>query len=104
MAIRKEELYRLIDHLDQQDEKAAFDFLEFLVQRSKKKPKDWEKIDMVGPDHEPLSTQELEQLNSEEGMYQGRMQNENSDYKLIYHKSAVKFIAKQEKGIQKKNC
>jgi len=59
----------LKDHLDQQDEKAAFDdFLEFLVQRSKKKPKDWEKIDMVYPDHEPLSTQELEQLNSEEGM------------------------------------
>ncbi|HDX9708026.1 TPA: type II toxin-antitoxin system RelE/ParE family toxin [Bacillus thuringiensis] len=24
----------------------------------------------------------------------------NSDYKLIYHKSAVKFIAKQEKGLK----
>ena len=28
------------------------------------------------------------------------MQSENSDYKLIYHKSAVKFIAKLEKTSQ----
>lgn len=35
-------------------------------------------------------------------MYQGRTQNVNSDYKLIYHKSAVKFIAKQDKGIPKR--
>ncbi|MGM7634992.1 hypothetical protein [Bacillus sp. Hm123] len=67
MAISKEELYRLIDRLDQQDEKAAFDFLEFLVQRSKKQMTGWEKIDMADQDHEPLSREELEQLNSEEG-------------------------------------
>ncbi|PHD59070.1 hypothetical protein COF61_22420 [Bacillus toyonensis] len=71
MAIRKEELYRLVDHLDQQDEKAAFDFLEFLVQRSKIKSENWEQIDMADPDHEPLSTQELEQLHSEEGYVSG---------------------------------
>ncbi|HDR4948822.1 TPA: hypothetical protein QCR51_005438 [Bacillus cereus] len=71
MAIRKDELYQLIDRLDRQDEKAAFDFLEFLVQRSKKKPNDWEKIDMADPDYEPLSTQEIEQLNSEEGYVSG---------------------------------
>jgi hypothetical protein len=71
MAIRKEELYRLVDRLDRQDEKAAFDFLEFLVQRAKKKPEDWEKIDKAEPDYEPLSKQELEQLNSEEGYVSG---------------------------------
>lgn len=71
MSIRKDELYRLIDRLDQQDEKAAFDFLEFLVQRSIKKPEAWEKIDKAEPDHEPLSKQELEQLNSEEGYVSG---------------------------------
>lgn len=71
MAIRKEELYRLVDRLDRQDEKAAFDFLEFLVQRSKKKPEGWEKIDKAEPDHEPLSKQELEQLNSNEGYISG---------------------------------
>lgn len=71
MAIRKEECYRLIDCLDQQDEKAAFDFLEFLVQRSKKKHKAWEEIDMADPDYEPLSKQELEQLHSDEGYVSG---------------------------------
>ena len=71
MAIRKEELYRLVDRLDQQDEKAAFDFLEFLIERSKKTPKDWEKIDKAEPEYEPLSKQELEQLNSEEGYVSG---------------------------------
>jgi hypothetical protein len=71
MAINKEELYRLVDRLDKQDQKAAFDFLEFLVQRSKKKPKNWEGIDMADPDHEPLSKQELEQLNSKEGYVTG---------------------------------
>ncbi|MEC2901886.1 hypothetical protein P9Z60_14415, partial [Bacillus cereus] len=67
----KNTLYRLIDCLGHQDEKAAFDFLEFLVQRSKKKPNDWEKIDIADSDDEPLSKQELEQLNSEEGYVSG---------------------------------
>ncbi|MEK4677584.1 MULTISPECIES: hypothetical protein [Bacillus] len=71
MAIRKNELYQLIDRLNRQDEKAAFDFLEFLVQRSKKKPNDWKKIDIANPDHEPLSTQEVDQLNSDEGYVSG---------------------------------
>ncbi len=71
MAIRKEILYRLIDRLDREDEKAAYDFLEFLVQRSKKKPEVWEEIDNGEPDHHPLSKQELEQLNSEDGYISG---------------------------------
>jgi hypothetical protein len=71
MAIRKEELHRLVDNLDQQDAKAAFDFLEFLVKRSKKKPEHWEQIDKAESDHEPLSKQELEQLNSEKGYVSG---------------------------------
>ena len=35
-------------------------------------------------------------------MYQGRKGSVSSDYKLIYHKSALKFIVKQEKSIQKR--
>lgn len=35
-------------------------------------------------------------------MYQERTESVNSEYKLIYHKSALKFIAKQEKAIQKR--
>ena len=71
MAIRKEELYRLVDRLDQQDAKTAFDFLEFLVKRSKNKPEYWEQIDQAEPDTEPLSKQELEQMNSEDGYISG---------------------------------
>ncbi|MFD3449508.1 hypothetical protein ACFDTO_33555 [Microbacteriaceae bacterium 4G12] len=71
MAIRKEELHRLIDNLDQQDTKTAFDFLEFLVKRSKKKPEYWEQVDKEESDHNPLSKEELEQLNSEEGYVSG---------------------------------
>lgn len=71
MAINKEELYRLVDRLNKQDQKTAFDFLEFLVNRSKQKPKYWENVDKTNPDNHPLSEQELEQLNSEEGYISG---------------------------------
>ena len=71
MAIRKQELYRLVDRLDQKDQKAALDFLEFLIQRSKQKPKHWEQVDMADPDDQELSEQELEQLNSEDGYVSG---------------------------------
>ncbi|WP_256703110.1 hypothetical protein [Bacillus cereus] len=57
----------MIDRLDRQDDKAAFDFLEFIVQRSKKKLNDWGKNDIA----DPLSKQDLEQLNSEEGYVSG---------------------------------
>lgn len=72
MAVSKEKLHELVDNLDQQDQKAAFDFLEFLVQRANKKPKEWEIIDASEQDHEPLSQQELEQLNSNEGYVSGK--------------------------------
>jgi nitric oxide synthase oxygenase domain/subunit len=72
MAISKEDLHQLIDQLDQQDQKAAFDFLEFLVQRSKKKPEAWEKIDKAESDDVPLTADELEQLNSKEGYISGK--------------------------------
>lgn len=36
------------------------------------------------------------------GILLGRKQNVSTDYKLIYHKSAVKFIAKQEKAVQQR--
>ncbi|MCR6850490.1 hypothetical protein [Bacillus sp. IBL03825] len=61
----------MIDCLGHQDEKVAFDFLEFFVQRSKRKPVDWEKIDRAEPDDELLSKQKLEQLNIEEGYVSG---------------------------------
>lgn len=69
--VSKEKLHELVDNLDKQDQQAAFDFLEFLVQRASKKPKEWQVIDAAEQDHEPLSQQELEQLNSNEGYVSG---------------------------------
>ncbi|PFD94003.1 hypothetical protein CN275_00520 [Bacillus anthracis] len=67
MTVQKQELYRLVDCLDKKDMKSAIDFLEFLVKRSNKKPSYWKEIDQAEPDDEPLSKEELEQLNSKEG-------------------------------------
>ena len=36
MAIRKDDLYKLVDNLNSEDKKAAFDFMQFLVERSQK--------------------------------------------------------------------
>lgn len=71
MTVYKEALYRLVDRLNEQDEKAAIDFLEFLIQRSKNKPESWEMIDTSEPDHDPLCTDEWEQLNSDEEYVSG---------------------------------
>ncbi|OLR27623.1 hypothetical protein [Bacillus cereus] len=66
MAVRREDSYLLIDPRGHQDEKVVFDFLKFLVQCSKQKPVDWEKIDCAEPDDEILSKLERKQFNSEE--------------------------------------
>lgn len=72
MAIRKEDLYRMVESLSNEDKKAAFDFLEFLIERSKKKkPKSWEDIDELESDSEPLTEEELKQLESKEGYISG---------------------------------
>lgn len=43
MAVRKEDLLRMIENLDNADKKAAFDFIQFLSERSKQKPQTWKK-------------------------------------------------------------
>ncbi|MEB1809722.1 MAG: hypothetical protein LPK26_20930 [Bacillaceae bacterium] len=46
MDIRKEDLYKMVESLSDEDKKAAFDFMEFLIERSKnKKPESWQRID-----------------------------------------------------------
>ena len=72
MAIRKEELYRMVDSLSNEDKKAAFDFIEFLIERSRnKKLKSLQKIDELENDSDPLTEGELEQLESEDGYISG---------------------------------
>lgn len=70
MAIEKEELIRLIDKLQKNDQKTVCDFIQFLVKRSEK-PTFWEGIDSTDPDDEPLTKEELQQLNSKEGYLKG---------------------------------
>lgn len=71
MAIRKEDLYKMIDGLNNADKKAAFDFMQFLIERSKKKPVHWQAIDELNPDDEPLTEEEKQQLQSGDGYISG---------------------------------
>ena len=72
MAIRKDESDRKMEAVSNQDKKAAFDFIELLIERSKnKKPITWLEIDELENDSEPLTEEELEQLESKEGYISG---------------------------------
>lgn len=73
LAIRKEELYKLVEALSNEDKKTALDFMEFLIERSKnKKPNGWKKLDEVGAIDEPLNKEEMEQYESKEGYISGK--------------------------------
>lgn len=71
MAIRKEDLLKLIDSLNSEDRKTAFDFIQYLSERSKKKPPSWQEIDDLESVDEPLSDEELKQMRSDEGYLSG---------------------------------
>jgi hypothetical protein len=72
MSIRKEDLFKMVEALSDEDRKAAFDFMAFLRERSKnKKPDSWQKIDELESDKESLNKEELEQYESEEGYISG---------------------------------
>ncbi|QQK77868.1 hypothetical protein HUG15_21330 [Salicibibacter cibarius] len=72
MAIRKEDLYRMVESLNSEDKKAAFDFMEFLIERSRnQKPKSWQDIDELENDSDPLTKEEIKQLESKEGYISG---------------------------------
>lgn len=72
MAIRKEDLFKLVESLNNEDKKVAFDFMEFLIERSnKQKPESWKRIDELDSDREPLTKEESQQLEDEEGYVLG---------------------------------
>lgn len=72
MVIRKEDLYRMVESLNNEDKKVAFDFMEFLIERSRnQKPKSWKNIDELESDNEPLTKGEIKQKESEEGYISG---------------------------------
>lgn len=71
MVVRKDDLYSLIERLQEPDQKTAFDFLQYLIERSERKPLSWEEIDRQEPDDEPLTEEELRQLKSDGGYVSG---------------------------------
>lgn len=79
MAINKEELYSMIERLGNEDKKTVYDFIEFLNERSNK-PESWKEIDELDSDKEPLTKEELQQLESEEGFIAG--EDGKNEYKI----------------------
>lgn len=71
MVIRKEDIHNLVERLPEDDQKTVFDFMQYLLNRSAKKPDGWEQIDQADTDDEPLSEEELSQLNSDAGYVTG---------------------------------
>ena len=71
MVVRKEDIHNLVERLPEDDQKTVFDFMQYLLNRSTKKQDGWEKIDQAEPDDEPLTEEELRQLNSDAGYVTG---------------------------------
>ena len=71
MVVRKEDIHNLVERLPEDDQKTVFDFIQYLLNRSTNKPDGWEQIDLADPDDEPLSEEELRQLNSDSGYVTG---------------------------------
>ncbi|PKM41928.1 MAG: hypothetical protein CVV03_11090 [Firmicutes bacterium HGW-Firmicutes-8] len=71
MMVRKDDIHNLVDRLPEHYQKTVFDFLQYLIDRSEKKPAGWAEIDKAEPDDEPLSEEELRQLNSDAGYVTG---------------------------------
>lgn len=73
MVVRKEDLLNLYERLPESEQKTVFDFLQYLVERSNKKISNWDEIDELEPDDEPLTEEELRQLNSDTGYVSGEV-------------------------------
>ena len=72
MVIRKEDIHNLVERLPEDDQKTVFDFMQYILNRSTKKPDGWGTIGQLDPDDEPLTEEELRQLNSDAGYVTGK--------------------------------
>lgn len=63
MSIKKDDLYKLVDRLREQDKKSAYDFLRYLIDRQKDP---YYEINQREPDDVPMNEEELEQFHDEE--------------------------------------
>lgn len=68
MAIDKQDIIELFEHLPEKAKQSAFDYLQFL---SAKHRPDWDDIFQLSPDIEPLSAEEEEQISRKEGFITG---------------------------------
>ena len=71
MVITKEDIHNLVERLPEDDQKTVFDFMQYLLNRSTQKEEGWEQINQADPDDEPLTEEELRQLNSDDGYVTG---------------------------------
>lgn len=68
MAISNEDLIRLFERLPENTKRSAFDYIQYL---SVQERPDWNEIKQLDPDDTPLSEEEMQQLNSDEGFITG---------------------------------
>lgn len=66
MSVKKEDIYYLVEQLNENDQKTAYDFLDYLINRSHKSAF-WDMFDKNNPDDDPLSEEEIKQLKSTSG-------------------------------------
>lgn len=63
MSIEKDDLYKLVDRLGEQDKKSAYDFLRYLIDRQQNP---YHHIDRLEPDDVPFNQEEREQFDSDD--------------------------------------
>jgi hypothetical protein len=64
VSLNKEILYKMIDQLSEKDQVSAYDYLLYLILRTKRKPLTWEGIANLPLDKEPLTEEEKRQLDA----------------------------------------
>lgn len=68
MSINKEDVINLFEKLPENAKQSAFDYMQYLSIRDRP---DWNEIARLDPDDVPLSDEELQQLNANEGFITG---------------------------------
>jgi len=65
LSVTKDDLYKIIDHLSESDMASAYDYLQYLIERTKqRKQRNWADIAKLSPDDDPLNEEEMRQLNA----------------------------------------
>ncbi|WP_044477227.1 bacterioferritin-associated ferredoxin [Paenibacillus antibioticophila] len=65
MAVDKHKVLQIFEQLTESAQQSAFDYIQYLSVRQSQL--DWDDIVNLAPDTEPLSEEEVRQLNSESG-------------------------------------